>query len=124
LSNVVVRFLTGDDRRQFERTVQLFRQERVFITKSVVLETEWVLRRGYRQNPEKVIDALEALIDLPNVTCEDEAGVRQALAWQRAGVDFADALHLAASARAAGFVTFDRDMIKIAKGLRIAASIP
>jgi predicted nucleic-acid-binding protein len=124
LSNVVVRFLTGDDRRQSERTVQLFRQERVFITKSVLLETEWVLRRGYRQNPEKVIDALEALIDLPDVTCEDEAGVRQALAWQRAGMDFADALHLAASARAAGFVTFDRDMIKIAKGLRIAASIP
>jgi predicted nucleic acid-binding protein len=44
--------------------------------------------------------------------------------WHRSGMDFADALHLAASTRATRFVTFDRDMIKVAKRLDLAVSEP
>lgn len=114
----------GDDARQFEKAVHLFHRETIFIAKSVLLETEWVLRRGYRQAPAKITDVLEALIGLPNVTCEDDADVRQALAWHQAGMDFADALHLAASSQATEFVTFDRDMIKAAKRLGLTVSTP
>ena len=123
-TNIVVRFLMGDDVRQSQRAVDLFRRETIFVAKSVVLEAEWVLRRGYRQKPAAVAGALEALIGLPNVVCEDEAGVRQALIWYQSGMDFADALHLAGSSRAKAFVTFDRDMIRAGKRLGLQVAPP
>lgn len=122
-TNIVVRLLKNDDARQFEQAVDLFRSQTVFIARTVLLETEWVLRRGYREDPATVAESLEALVALPNVTCEDEAAFRQALAWHRSGMDFADALHLTAGTSVTEFVTFDRDMIKVGKrlGLNVAA---
>jgi predicted nucleic-acid-binding protein len=123
-TNVVVRLLMGDDAEQAGVATRLFEREAVFIAKSVILETELVLRRGYRQTSSAIARALENLVALPNVTCEDIGGVRQALVWHRSGMDFADALHLAASARATRFATFDRDMVKVAKRLDLAVSEP
>jgi predicted nucleic-acid-binding protein len=123
-TNIVIRFLMDDDARQSEQAVHVFRREMIFIAKSVVLEAEWVLRRGYREKPARVAEALAGLIGLPNITCEDEAEIRQALAWHQSGMDFADALHLAASRGSTDFITFDRDMIKVGKRLGLAVSTP
>jgi predicted nucleic-acid-binding protein len=41
---------------------------------------------------------------------EDAPVVAQALDWYAAGMDFADALHLASSQTADQFVTFDRKL--------------
>jgi predicted nucleic-acid-binding protein len=123
-TNIVIRFLMDDDARQSKQAVDIFRRETVFIAKSVLLEAEWVLRRGYRERPAKVADALAGLVGLPNITCEDEVEIRQALAWHQSGIDFADALHLAASPQAAEFVTFDSDMVKVGKRLGLAVSTP
>jgi predicted nucleic-acid-binding protein len=123
-TNIVIRFLMDDDARQSEQAVDIFRREAIFIAKSVVLETEWVLRRGYAEKPAKVAGALADLIGLPNITCEDEAEIRQALAWHQSGMDFADALHLAASHASTKFITFDRDMVKVGRRLGLPVSIP
>ena len=123
-TNVVVRFLVDDDVRQSEQAVYLFRRGTVFLATSVLLETEWILRQGYKMNSVKIGGEREALIGLPNVVCEGDSGVRQALMWHQAGMDFADALHLAASSRAAQFVAFDRDMIQGAKRPGLPVSAP
>ena len=123
-TNSVVRLLVDDDVRQSEQAVYPFRRETVFLATSVLLETEWVPRRGYKMNPVKIGGALEALIGLPNAACEDDSDVRQALMWHQAGMDFADSLHLAASSRTTRFITFDRDMIKAAKRLGLPVSAP
>jgi predicted nucleic-acid-binding protein len=65
----------------------------------MLLETEWVLRSGYRFSRERVIVALAAFAGLPHVTLEDPASTVKALDWTRRGMDFADALHLAKSQR-------------------------
>ena len=44
-TNVVVRFLTGDEPAQAERARSIFEREAVLLLKTVMLETEWVLRR-------------------------------------------------------------------------------
>jgi len=44
---------------------------------------------------------------LPNVIIEDAAALRTAIIWCRTGLEFADALHLAASKQCHAFVTFD-----------------
>jgi predicted nucleic-acid-binding protein len=123
-TNVVIRLLTDDDPVQTARVRQLFETETIFLPKTMLLEAAWVLRRLYDLEPWLVARALTKLISLPNVVCEDEAAVRQALLWQRDGMDLADALHLASSRTASRFATFDRHMIKAAEKSGLAVSEP
>jgi len=111
-TNVIVRLLTGDEPRQSEQARLLFDRETIFLPKTVLLEAEWVLRRLYRLERLRVISALTALVSLPNVRCEDEPAIIQALAWSRDGLDFADAMHVASSRTASRFATFDHALIK------------
>lgn len=123
-TNVIVRLLTGDDPRQTEQTRRLFEIETIFLPKTVLLEAEWVLRRLYRLERLAINRALQDLLSLPNVRCEDEPLLRQALAWNRDGMDFADAVHLASSRTASRFATFDLRMIKSARTTGLAVSKP
>ena len=81
-----------------------------WIPKTVLLETEWVLRSSYRLGSETASRALEKLLGLETVLVEDQQAVAKALFWHRAGFDFADAMHLASSAEADGFATFDQKL--------------
>jgi predicted nucleic-acid-binding protein len=80
----------------------------VYVCTTVLLETEWVLRRGYRFSRERVIAALGAFAGLPRVTLEDPALIAKALDRTRRGIDFADALHLAKAQGCEAFVSFDQ----------------
>lgn len=111
-TSVVVRLLTHDDRAQASRALALFRSEEIWIGKTVVLETEWVLRSLYGFSGERVREALRAMAGLRNVHLEDAATVAQALSWAATGLDFADALHLASSVEAETFVSFDEKFVK------------
>jgi predicted nucleic-acid-binding protein len=123
-TNIIVRLLTADEPRQTERVRRLLETETVFLPKTVILEAEWVLRRLYRQKRLPIIRAFEALLSLPNVRCEDEPAVRQALAWNRANLDFADALHLASGGTVERFVTFDQGLITGATAAGLSVSEP
>ena len=111
-TNVIVRYLTGDDPEQAAKARTVIGQEAVFVPRTVLLEVEWVLRGVYALPVERVIPALRALAGLPGVSMEDAPLVAQAMEWAEAGLDFADALHLAAAGECEGFVTFDRRLVK------------
>lgn len=116
-TNVVVRVLTNDDPAQAGRAADLLAREQVLLTRTVALESAWVLRHAYGLDRGVISAALRRLLGLPNVSAEDPASLAQALAWYDGGLDFADALHLA-QARAVGaaaFATFDRTLQKQAK---------
>jgi predicted nucleic-acid-binding protein len=110
-TNVIVRLLTRDDQVQYRSAVAAFETERVFIPTTVVLETEWVLRYAYDFEPQQVALGFEELFGLTNVELEHPLRVAQALEWHKLGLDFPDALHLAACADLQAFVTFDRKLI-------------
>jgi len=111
-TNVLVRLLTNDDPEQTRRAAALFKKETIFIPKTVLLETEWVLRRLYHLDGNVVVNAFRKLSGLANVEIEQPLVIIQALQWCEAGMDFADALHLASSQRANKFATFDEKMKK------------
>ncbi len=113
-TNVVVRFLTGDDPRQAARARAIIGHEHVFIPRTVILETEWVLRAVYDLPPDRIISALRALAGLPGIAVEDAPLVARALDWAEADLNFADALHLAAAADCAAFLTFDKRLARSA----------
>jgi predicted nucleic-acid-binding protein len=113
-TNVIVRLLVIDDVPQSERAKAIFESNyQVFIALSVVLETEWVLRVRYDFEKRALIDGLRRLLRLPKVVAEDGPRVLQALEWADAGMDFADALHLAGSLHCASFASFDRKLAKV-----------
>ena len=106
-TNVLVRLLTGDEPTQTTRARAIFEREKVLLAKTVILETEWVLRRLYRLGSARIADAFLALIALPDLVCEDMGAMADAIQWMRGGMDFADALHLASARPAGRFATFD-----------------
>ena len=107
-TNVIVRYLTRDDAEQFAKVDALIRDEDVYVCTTVLLETEWVLRRAYRFSLDQIIFALIAFAGLPRVTLEDPALAAKALDWMRNGMDFADALHLGKAESCEAFVSFDQ----------------
>jgi predicted nucleic acid-binding protein len=122
-TNVIVRFLTGDDPAQAAKARKLIEAADLFVPTTVLLETEWVLRSAYDFAPSRIVAALTAFAGLPGIRLEDPPVAAQALAWMEAGVDFADALHLASARDCDGFFTFDRRLARSATqfaGLKVA----
>jgi predicted nucleic-acid-binding protein len=115
-TNVLVRLLRQDHPQQAAASEALFAgEDRIWIAKTVLLETGWVLGSAYRVPAGEVTAALAKLVSLPNVTVEDAPGVAQALALAAHGLDFADALHLASRPAGAVFVSFDRKLVRRAQ---------
>lgn len=115
-TNVVVRYLTGDDRAQAVKARGLIEAESVFVATTVLLESEWVLRSVYGFSGKDVAAALKAFSGLPGITVESPSLLREALDRAEAGMDFADALHLGSSGHCDTMLTFDRGFIRTARG--------
>jgi predicted nucleic-acid-binding protein len=114
-TNVLVRLLTGDHPRQSAAARKLFVAGPIWIAKTVLLETEWVLRSLYGFDEPAVREALTKLLGLANVQTEDEAAVAAALALTIHGLEFADALHLCSRPPGAAFVSFDESFVRRAR---------
>lgn len=116
-TNIIVRLLTQDDELQYQKSREIFRTQNVFITDTVILETEWVLRFAYKFKSVEICAAFRKLFGLSNVHLSNASLVFQALQWHESGLDFADAFHLSQSQNHADFYTFDEKFVKKAKGL-------
>ena len=113
-TNVIVRYLTGDHPQQYARARGLIDTAPIYAATTVLLETEWVLRTAYGFTPEAMARALRGFAGLPTVTVQAPAQLKKALDWLEAGIDMADALHLAAAEGCDSFASFDRDLAKVA----------
>jgi len=109
-TNIVVRLLTGDDPSQSAKARALFKKETVLVPETVILETEWVLRHAYGFESAAIHTAFSKLFGLPNVVLHNPQRIMTALDWYGGGMDFADALHLAASQDCRVFYSFDRKL--------------
>src|SRR5271165_2511517 len=114
-TNVLVRLLTGDDVEQAAAAKSLLGSRPIWIAKTVLLETGWVLRSLYGFNEDAVRSAFVKLLGLKNVRVEDEVAVSAALAFVAHGLEFADALHLCSRPPGAPFVSFDQSFLRAAQ---------
>src|SRR4051794_7740331 len=119
-TNLVVRYLTRDHPGQSAKARAVIEGEDVFVSTTVLLETEWVLRSVYGFDAAQIWAALRAFAGLPRVSLEDPALAATALDRAAQGLDFADALHLGRAEHRGDFATFDRRLINAARaaGLR------
>jgi predicted nucleic-acid-binding protein len=115
-TNVLARFFVDDpDDPQAEKqrpAAVAAMSARAFVSVTVLLELEWVLRGFYELPAKDVSRVLRALASLEHVTLEDRDAVLAAIDAFDRGLDFADALHLMRSVRASGFATFDRRLAR------------
>ena len=93
----------------------------MWVPLTVLLETEWVLRSAFGYSAADVARALRGFAGLERVTVESADTAALALDWAEQGVDFADALHLAAARPHDGFVTFDKALVRVARRVGAAA---
>jgi predicted nucleic acid-binding protein len=116
-TNIIVRYLTADHPEQFAKARALIDRGDVFVCTTVLLETGWVLGRGYRFGRDQIVAALTAFAGLPRVTLEAPALAAKALDWMAKGMDFADALHLAKAEGCEAFVSFDQHFATVANAI-------
>jgi len=114
-TNLLVRILTNDGPKQARRALKILKSDDIFVPKTVLLETEWILRYAYEVERSNIINGFQKLLGLPNVSVEDPDSIYQALSWYENKLEFADALHLASSRRCVGFTTFDISLINEAQ---------
>ena len=119
-TNVVVRLLTADDPKQAAAARSLFAAGPIWIAKTVLLETGWVLRSLYGFEDSAIRDALTRLMGLKNVHTEDESSVANALMLTAHGIELADAMHLNSRPPGAAFVSFDQSFVRRAKRAGVA----
>jgi predicted nucleic-acid-binding protein len=113
-----VRCVTLDDPQQANAArLLLSHPQGVFISKTVLLELEWVLRAAYKLPRSVIAQTLYKLLGLPNVVAENQAQLAQALFDFAQGLDFADAVHAASSPSECALHTFDAQFAQVAQGL-------
>ena len=115
-TNVLVRYLTQDDRPQARRanalvTAVVAKGNRCFIGSVVLCELVWVLRRAYGLDRATIAMTLERILATAQFAIDEKDVVRRALEDYRAGKgDFADYLigHHSRESGCRLTATFDR----------------
>lgn len=113
-TNVVVRYLTGDDELQSRRArAALEAADSIYLDIVVLCEVVWVLRRAFRLSPAEISAVLTELLDSEKIEV-DRRAAEAGLAMLRAGGDFADGviLHQSAQALCETLVTFDQRLAR------------
>lgn len=126
-TNVLARFFINDeDDREAEKqrpAAIAAMSGAVFVSLTVMLEFEWVMR-GFYELPRKDIQRIfDSLCGLENVQIEDRGIMLAALDAYRHGLDFADALHLARADFCSAFLSFDKPLKKRATSANLAPPV-
>lgn len=111
-TNVLVRMLLNDDIVQVEQSRQLFAQNAIFISDSVLLESAWVLKHSGKYSQTQIAEGLRRIGGFPSVTIESPDRLELTWEWVQNGLDFADAFHLANSQFLDRFASFDQKFVK------------
>lgn len=120
-TNVLVRYLTQDDRKQSAKANALIEEELTaqspgYITSITIVEVVWVLESCYDQSKEGILDVLHALLTTKQLVVERADKVYLAMRrFSKANADFSDAL-IAVMSEQEGcnrIVTFDKRAVNV-----------
>ena len=129
-TNVLARYYIHDEDDK-EANKQQLSAKRLFesgqslkVSKTVILEFEWILRGFYQFNPEDIIAVFQNLLSQPHIFVESQQEIEQAISGLADGLDFADALHHAHYQDCEAMASFDdRKFARRVKRLGLAPRI-
>jgi predicted nucleic-acid-binding protein len=115
-TNVLIRFLVKDDKKQAEIVYRVFKQaeinnEILYVPLLVVLETIWVLESVYQVSRINIINSITDLLLMPVIEFEAQSTIQNFVSYAReTKTDLSDLL-IAQTAKSAGcesMLTFDK----------------
>ncbi len=120
-TNVLVRYLTQDDKKQSAKVNALIENELTaqnpgFITAITLVEVVWVLESCYDQSKEGVLNVLHALLTTKQLVVEKADKVYMAMRrFANGNADFSDALITIFSEQegCSRVVTFDKRAVNV-----------
>ena len=116
-TNIRARYLLNDPPEQADIAETLLHGSEICTAPvTVFLELVWVLE-SYDCDRNEIVGAIRLLCGLENLKPQNFDALAYALLRYEGGMDFADALHLAMSAKETELKTFDRLFIKKAHEL-------
>jgi predicted nucleic-acid-binding protein len=119
-TNILVRFLIGDDKQQAKKVYNIFKKaesekDELFVPLLVVLELIWVLESVYEISRADILESIREFLLLPILRFEHKSVLQQfTLSAQANRYDLADLL-IAHSAKMQGcetVLTFDKKVSK------------
>lgn len=117
-TNVLLRFLVGDNKVQQHKAIFWFQQgekgeRKIIVSPVVVAETAFVLESFYRQNRVKIADSLEVFLSQHWLQVEDREALLGLWNWYRQGLYFVDSFLIAkAKSSQAAILSFDQKLVK------------
>ncbi len=116
-TNVIIRFLTGDDEKFLNASTEYFRRIEsgalhVEILSEVLMETFFVLTKFYKLSKKEVLSDLKILLSLQGVVNRDKVVLFETLnILENRSIDFVDAL-ICAKCRLQNYdkLSFDADL--------------
>jgi predicted nucleic-acid-binding protein len=122
-TNVLLRSLVDDGSEQARRSRDRFSAGKIFVSGSVLLETEWVLRSSLKFAGPAINQLFAFLAGLQHVELENRPIMLRAIAAHGQGMDFADAVHLFAASHCDAFCSFDADFRRRARKIEGAIGV-
>lgn len=96
-TNVILRYLTWDDREKAKRIEPLFKmaakgEESFYTTNLVINEVMWTLEKWYRLSKSEIIDYIQRILNTPNLYLDDKEILVEAISlYELTNIDFIDA---------------------------------
>ena len=127
-TNVLLRFLLQDDPKQSASATRLVRAagaagDSLYVSISVVLEMEWVLRSRFKLSKAAVVQTFLSLLETVELRFERTSALEWALnQYEETSADFSDCLHAALASQAGEqpLWTFDKAAARV-HGARLLA---
>jgi predicted nucleic acid-binding protein len=115
-TNVIIRFLTGDNEEFFEKSINIFRDlERgkieVELLPSILAEVYFVMIKVYRVNRVELIKDLKKIVTLKGVKTDRGLLIETLNILEKRNIDFVDAL-ICAKSKIGNYkiLSFDEDL--------------
>ena len=119
-TNVLVRYLVRDDKKQAEAARTLLESLTIeqpgFVCREVIVELVWVLERSYKCSRDQIATVLEQLATTESLVVEAGSDVIRAASRYRSGnAGFSDLMILSAAERSQAHLlyTFDRKAARL-----------
>lgn len=113
-TNVLARYVMQDHPVQSPLATAFLATQSCFVSDTVLLETAWLLSSRYGIGRHDLVTTLRGIIELPGVAVSDQRLIDWALDRFSDGADFADMLHIVLARHTDAFVSFERDLEKLA----------
>ena len=115
-TNVLLRFLTGDNKKQQQEAEHWFkeaeqRKRKIVVLSLVTAETCFVLESFYKMQREDIAEALEIFLAQKWLEVPERQALLCLWPWYRQGLHFVDSFLLSfAKSQNAGILTLDRSL--------------